>query len=662
MIKKVPLNVLIVEDDPLILDQLTRLVSKKCDTVHTATNGAEGLICFQTHSFDMVISDLDMPVMGGLELLQAIRLIDEEMPFILCTGLSDHETLVTAIEYNITGFIPKPVKNKALFKKIDKIADYKKIKQEVITLDEMLKNEKQNLEAALKAKSEFLANMSHEIRTPMNGIFGFTTLLQKSNLNEKQKEYLDIIETSNKTLLGVINDILDFSKIESGSLELDPTTIDPHKEFEKMGRIFLPKMEEKQIDFTIEIDALIPECIKVDLLRLQQIITNLIGNAVKFTPEKGKIDLDIRLFALCGDKCSIRFGVKDNGIGITESQKEKIFDQFSQADMSIARQYGGTGLGLSISKQLIELMGGKLLLESTIGEGSEFYFDIWVDGCNSDTLLLPAHPCLSTNPRTYSGSVLVADDNKINRYLFQEMFMHYGLVPEMVDNGQEALNKIFSKPFDLIFLDINMPLMDGVKVLNIAKAQKIKTPIVALTANAMEGDREKYLEDGFDAYLSKPIMTDALERILNQYLLSEENTTVSSPLTAHNLKSDEVSSRLDIDRIKEELPFADKILNELFETFLSIIPTSMLELGKAITDRDYSAIEHQAHSLRGMASNLRLTRVEEIANIIEKSSSIGKEIDYVALNNELENVIKSLSLEMEEYIKRNYAFATDLQH
>ena len=138
MIKKVPLNVLIVEDDPLILDQLTRLVSKKCDTVHTATNGAEGLICFQTHSFDMVISDLDMPVMGGLELLQAIRLIDEEMPFILCTGLSDHETLVTAIEYNITGFIPKPVKNKALFKKIDKIADYKKIKQEVITLDEML--------------------------------------------------------------------------------------------------------------------------------------------------------------------------------------------------------------------------------------------------------------------------------------------------------------------------------------------------------------------------------------------------------------------------------------------------------------------------------------------------------------------------------------------
>jgi PAS domain S-box-containing protein len=236
-------------------------------------------------------------------------------------------------------------------------------------------------ENAAKVKGDFLANMSHEIRTPMNGILGFIQLFERTVLDDKQKKYIDIMHTSAKTLLGIINDILDVSKLESGKFELDITQVNPFIEYKKIAMIFMTKVKEKKIVFDVEIDANISECVQFDLLRMQQIVSNLIGNAIKFTPDYGKILLYVKMLDKTQDIMQLRIGVKDSGIGISKESQEHIFEAFSQAAVSTTRKFGGTGLGLTISARLVALMGGQLKVESEEGIGSDFFFDIAVQAC-----------------------------------------------------------------------------------------------------------------------------------------------------------------------------------------------------------------------------------------------------------------------------------------
>ena len=236
-------------------------------------------------------------------------------------------------------------------------------------------------ENAARVKGEFLANMSHEIRTPMNGILGFLQLLERTNLDEKQKKFVDVMHTSAKTLLGIINDILDVSKFESGKFELDITDVNPFIEFEKATMIFMTKIKEKQIVFDMEIDENISQCVKFDLLRMQQIISNLIGNAIKFTPENGKILFYAKALDKTRNSIQLRVGVKDSGIGIPKKSQQRIFEAFTQSAASTTRKYGGTGLGLTISSRLVSLMGGQLQVYSEENEGSDFFFDVFVQTC-----------------------------------------------------------------------------------------------------------------------------------------------------------------------------------------------------------------------------------------------------------------------------------------
>ena len=243
-------------------------------------------------------------------------------------------------------------------------------------------------ENAAKVKGEFLANMSHEIRTPMNGILGFIQLFERTVLDDKQKKYIDIMHTSAKSLLGIINDILDVSKLESGKYELDITAVNLFEECEKSAMIFMTKVKEKQIQFDIDIDQKIAPCVKFDLLRMQQVISNLIGNAIKFTPEQGKILFYVAITDKTEDTITLRFGVKDSGIGIAKENQAHIFEAFSQAAVSTTRKFGGTGLGLTISARLVSLMGGELRVESEEGIGSHFYFDIITQQCEKLDLYL----------------------------------------------------------------------------------------------------------------------------------------------------------------------------------------------------------------------------------------------------------------------------------
>lgn len=479
-------------------------------------------------------------------------------------------------------------------------------------------------ELAVRSKSEFMANMSHELRTPLNGITGFTELLSKTTLDQRQSKYVTIISSSVANLLNIINDILDFSKIQSGKLQPDFHPINPFIDFREALQLFQVATDEKNIFYTIMIHSKLAECLIADKLRLTQILYNLIGNAVKFTNGGGEIEVSIApLETQSKEEIQIvRFGVKDTGIGIPKEKQKKVFEVFSQADTSTTRQYGGTGLGLSISASLVEILGGRLHLESKEGKGSYFYFDLPLSVCVNEKYLpigkLETQPIyvvnhlfsdvelvirqleqfkvthylieenqienhfasifilfdkkiiekykdkmyrivlihqegadLSFPPHVYHINkfqscpselynaivdlhmikiegveeiedenldlkILVAEDHITNQILLEELLEKYHITPTFVENGEEAVIKA-KDGFDIILMDINMPIMNGIEATQKIRQNGNTIPIIALTANALEGDRERLLDVGMDDYLSKPINIKNLYEVLKRY-------------------------------------------------------------------------------------------------------------------------------------------------
>ena len=375
-------------------------------------------------------------------------------------------------------------------------------------LVEALKTKAELAELANKAKGMFLSTMSHEIRTPLNAILGYIAILRKKETDTQKQNQLEIIHHSSLLLLGVINDILDFSKISGGKLTLEHIPCDVKYELEKVFELFLPMCEDKKLILDYEIDSTIPQCIMTDGLRLAQIMTNLMSNAVKFTPEGKKI-----LLRASYVKPKILFEVIDEGIGISEEQQAIIFESFQQADSSTTRKYGGTGLGLAISYQLSLLFDGGLKVESSPEEGSRFYFSIEGHVCEEKA----PENMLEKEISFDHEKVLVAEDNLTNQMLIRLLLEDIGLDVTIVNNGKEAV-EVYDDSFTLVLMDINMPVMNGKEAFFGIKEHHPKAKIVALTANALSEDKVHYLALGFDAYLAKPIDTDALNRVLDNLI------------------------------------------------------------------------------------------------------------------------------------------------
>jgi signal transduction histidine kinase/CheY-like chemotaxis protein len=360
---------------------------------------------------------------------------------------------------------------------------------------------------ASEAKSTFLSTMSHEIRTPLNAILGYISILQKKEEDETKRNHLDIIENSSHLLLGVINNILDFNKISTNNLELEMHSCDIQKELHHSVELFLPICDDKGIKLNWEIDTTIPKFISTDILRLNQIITNLISNAIKFTPIDKKITFSAKY-----KYNRIFFFIIDEGIGIDESKQALIFESFKQADDSTTRKYGGTGLGLSISSELVKLFDSELEVESIVGEGSTFSFSIPVvvtEGVDESE---------EYKSKTFnSETILVAEDNKTNQMLIKILLEEMNINADIVGDGKEAV-KQYSEVYPLVLMDINMPVMNGENAMKHIKQLYPAAKIVALTANALVEDKNCYMEMGFDGYLSKPIDTKELNQLLDKML------------------------------------------------------------------------------------------------------------------------------------------------
>ncbi len=374
-------------------------------------------------------------------------------------------------------------------------------------------------EAASVAKSEFLANMSHEIRTPMSGVLGMVALLQESGLTDEQTKFVQAIRESGETLLTIINDILDYSKVESGHLELELAPFDPRQLISSVIELLKPRAQSKGIDIVGLLVKGLPGTVLGDATRIRQCLTNLVGNAIKFTDRGG---VTVRLSAQAKDDSQtvLRFDVIDTGIGVEAQKIEKIFDRFTQADASTTRRCGGSGLGLAITKRLASLMGGDAGANSEHGKGSCFWFTVTVTS-PQETVLSdrpdpePSEACAIGESR--SGRVLVVEDNRINQFLITTILQNVGHEVVLARSGREAFEHFAKGHFDLVLMDIQMPDMDGLETTRRIRGilgEDRPVPIIAVTANAMAGDRENILAAGMDDYLSKPFdPKDLLEKV-----------------------------------------------------------------------------------------------------------------------------------------------------
>ena len=621
-------------------------------------------------------------------------------------------------------------------------------------LEEITKKSIESEQEALKAnetKSQFLANMSHEIRTPLNAIIGFSDILSESNLDNSEKEKATIISKSATALLNIINDILDISKIESGKFEISENEFNLNNLLEQLVQLYSVNTKQKDIRFLYTLDPNIPHFLISDETKIKQVLSNILSNAIKFTPQNASVSFKVNLKKIENNIATITFLVKDEGIGIAIDDQKKVFNPFSQADGTISRKFGGTGLGLSISSSIIKMLGSEIKLISKEGVGSTFYFDLDlkiqdidvidhrklkydfaicgvisdnenirdhlistvkyfgriyqaeedIENCKKVDLIfcfgdpeftekltkrkkffncpvvfvgnktkIQNHPELIAlmdyyldvpiygskifniiaqvksieeshtlidqvkSKNKFTGKVLVAEDNTNNQLLIRIILEKFGLNVQIVENGKLALEKVKEEIFDLIFLDINMPVMDGIEAIKHIRLYEDMinkhTPVVALTANSIKGDREKYLEKGMDNYLSKPINNDELLKILNAYLNNEDS----------NIEINK--DKLDVNIIIGKLGIDQEIAQILIDGFKENIVKDLDDMNEIIKNKNDFEICQKAHYIRNSCLNVGLDDICKLLIQLEDKNIEHREKEKIfeLVDKNIKNVVK----------------------
>ena len=628
--------------------------------------------------------DMRMPPgWDGLETIERLWKEDAELQVVICTAYTDHswEDIVRRLGHDDRLLIlQKPFSSI----EVSQLATSLTGKWDLARL---AKVRLEAADAASRAKSQFLANMSHEIRTPMNGILGMSELLLQTPLSDKQRRFANTIHSSGTALLEIINDILDFSKAEASKLELERIRFDLRKTVKEVMELFVESAHGKAIELVCDLSDSIPPVFKGDPVRLRQILINLVSNAVKFT-DRGQVVVTVAIAEDSPSHETLRFEVQDSGIGIEEAAHAKIFEAFSQADGSTTRKYGGTGLGLAIVKQLVHCMEGTVGVRSVLGEGATFWFTARLEKVlgqtregqqeraeRQETNQADAAPGIPEK-ELVGTRILLAEDNPVNRDVAIEMLRLIGCDVDAVEQGQEAVAAVQARRYDMVLLDCQMPVMDGLAASQAIRAgergSNRHVPIVALTASAMKGDRERCLEAGMDDYLSKPFTQATLQNIVCRWVTAGDRPIREATVNPDSgavpgvkdvrgtvvrvgpkagMRSNEAAGVLEQAAIqalrKFNHPGGPDVFRRLITVYLNSSMTTMAVLRNAVAQSNATAIFQAAHGLKSSSAMFGGRRLADSLKQLEAAGQSGmlEPVEALLASAELEYDLFSRALQ-----------------